>query len=354
MSLSEEQQARRRTGIGASEAGVCAGLSSYMDPMMLWLQKKGLLVRPQTPEQRLGHLLEPVVDTLYRERFPGICTFGGDVTLRHKDIPWALATPDRFCAEGRPGSLRVDEQGVLLFCDADYIAQYKSARHVDAHEWGPEGTDEVPLGYFAQVQWEMAVSGMKRCDLAALVAGSDFRVYRIAFSDEVFGSLLEVNARFWHDHVLADVPPPFDGREGSDIYLRQRFPQEKKGEVLRADRTCEDIAERLRVLRAESRSLEAEKSLLEQRLCSMMGEAEAVVGDRFRFTWKKQAGRVAWKGACEDALDIAGRARVQLAAGRAPEAEVTLQGLEGLRDRSTSAPQRVLRATFKGEPEEST
>ncbi len=352
MSLTDAQLARRRTGISASEAGVVSGLSTYVDPMMLYMLKRGLLERPQTPEQRLGHLLEPVVDALYRDRNPGTNTFGGDVTLRHPAIDWALATPDRFCAVGRPGSLSADEQGRLVACDADHIAQYKSARRHEAHEWGPEGTDEVPLGYFAQVQWEMAVTGMRRCDLAVLVAGSEFVVYRIAFNEEVFGALLEVNARFWHDHVLAGVPPAFDGREGSDLYLRHAFPSERRGEVLKADATCQQIAERLRVLRAESKATDAEKSLLEQRLCSMMGEAEAIAGDTFRFTWRKQAGRVAWKGACQDALDLGERARAQLAAGQAQAAQETLAGLDGLRERSTSAPQRVFRATYKGEPEE--
>lgn len=353
--LTDAQLAMRRTGIGASECGVVLGLSSYVDPLTLYLQKRGLLVRKQTPEQRLGHLLEPVVDALYQDRFPGVDTLPCSVTLRHPEHPWVLATPDRFCATERRPEVVVDrERGCLSLgeCHFDHIAQYKSARRPEAQDWGPEGTDEVPLGYFAQVQWEMAVTGQSRCDLAVLVAGSELRVYRIDFSPTVFARLFEANATFWHDHVLAGRPPELDGGKGGDALLRLLHPKEKPKLVLQANEEATALFAALREAKAQAKVAQKAVSLANQRICALMGEAERLNGEGFYATWKTQRGRVGWKPAAEDAIDLLDRARTQLKAGLIEPALATLDGQDGLRERNAGAPARAFRTTFAGEESE--
>ncbi len=145
------------------------------------------------------------------------------------------------------------------------------------------------------------------------------------------------------------TPPPFDGKAGGYAYLKHLHPKETAKLALKATPEVAALFATVRAAKVEIKRVDGIKSQAEQEICAVMGPAEKLGGEGFTATWKTQAGRVAWKAAADEAIDLGDRARTQLAAGRAQDALLTLEGLDGLRERSAGAPARAFRTYFTGD-----
>lgn len=289
--LTDAQKAVRRGGLGSSDIGAVAGLSPYARPIDVWLVKRGLAEVPETAPMRLGTALEPVIAGLYaREHLapreilaaPGDVWHGTtDGTLAHPAEPWALATPDRVVCAGTM------EIGIARLVEIKSVG-WRSARH-----WGTEH-DDVPAWYRAQIAWQMAVTGVGTCDLAALIGGEELRVYRIERDAELEAMLLDVGRAFWR-RVERGEEPPVDESESWRRHLEARFPRAAAG-LLTATREAEEIAARLADARARRAAAEADEERAANELRAAIGDAEGIAGDGWRATWKAPAkGTPAWK-----------------------------------------------------------
>lgn len=227
----QEWLALRKTGIGGSDAAIVAGLSGFETALGLYLVKTGDIEPDSDSEQneamRWGHLLEDVVAEEYSRR-TGNKIRRNNRMLRSKQWPFMLANLDREIV-GEPR---------LLEC--------KTARF-GGPEWGPSGTDQVPEAYLIQCQHYLAVTNKREIDLAVLIGGQDFRVYRIARNESLINSLILIEEQFWNQ-VKQGVPPEPDyshpktgellaklypGTDGSVI----RFPEET-AHWLHVEREC--------------------------------------------------------------------------------------------------------------------
>jgi predicted phage-related endonuclease len=141
---------------------------------------------------------------------------------------------------------------------------------------------------------------LARWDVAVLIAGNDFRSYRVDRNEERELELLEAGLRFWTDHILPDHPPPVDGSDASRRYLQSLMPSRPR--IVPAPVEAERLGRRLLELRATSKQADAERSLLENQLCELLtaAAADGFAGDWGRFTWRQERGRVAWKNVAED------------------------------------------------------
>jgi putative phage-type endonuclease len=335
--LTDEQKAMRRTGIGASECAVAVGLSDYQDPMQLYLRKLGLTEGPDDELLRIGHLMEPVIETLYRERYPAVYTWGGDKTLRHPEHPRVLATPDRWCG-GFPAAGE-DPVGV-------YILQMKNCRPEQRRHWGREGTDEIPHGYFCQVQWEMAVAGVARCDVAAFFGGTELRVYSVAYDEEIFSQLLEANRSFWFGHVVPQIPPPIDGGDGAWEYLKAKFPKPDPGLTIEADDALERLAAQLKEAKFHAKLWSDKADRAEAEICLKMGKAEVLKGKRFRATWRSQDGKISWKGAYDAVQERLAAALESIRSGNPGDATQILLRTGDIPEQHRGNPSRKFTPTF--------
>ena len=261
LGLSEKQQLLRMTGVGASEVWdvLNGGIVTYARKVGEAEPFEGNSLT------EFGHRIERVIAEAYAERHPGIRVFTPG-TLRHPKHEWALATLDRVVAPpgiGRPGRAQWIEGleiKVSFFSDADY----------------GEGADEVPEKYAVQVQWQMEVADLEQVTLVALVRG-DYREYPIQRDREMGAMLLEVVGRFWHDHVLARVPPPADGSKAYTDFLRRRYPAET-GPVLTPSPEALDVVARLRAAQAESKRAGQAEELVKQQLLQLLGGAAGFEG----------------------------------------------------------------------------
>jgi putative phage-type endonuclease len=98
--LTDEQKERRKHSIGGSDSPVICGISPFMTPRDLWLEKKGLLPeRPETPAMKRGTRMESVAAEMFMEK-TGIELVTVDQQLIHPDLPWWSGHVDRTTTDG--------------------------------------------------------------------------------------------------------------------------------------------------------------------------------------------------------------------------------------------------------------
>lgn len=141
--------------MSASKIAAVAGLSPYESRFSLWHRMAGHLADEQTDAHRRGHYLEPAIRNWFADQHPEwAVTLTG--TWAHECAPWMTASPD----------------GLV---DGAELLEIKTAADPDG--WGKPGTDEIPVGYRAQVQWQLLVTGAKRCHVAVLLPYLSFAEY---------------------------------------------------------------------------------------------------------------------------------------------------------------------------------
>lgn len=280
MSLTEKQLEMRKTGIGASEIAALAGLSRWATPIQIFESKATDYRQEETLPMELGNLFEEPVAKLYAKRTGLHVRKSG--TLRHRDLTFALATPDRLVFK---------EPGLQSVGDADRLLQIKTTAHRD--EWGEPGTDEIPEDHLAQVIWELGVTERQRCDVAVLFTGwrKEFELYRVDYDPAFFGRLYEIAAQFMAEHVLAGKPPPPDASEQYAKFLGRRFPTDALAEIREGTPELADLAKRLESIMAQATAIETEQKQIENVVKTFIGDATGVQVDGYAkpFTWKSNA-----------------------------------------------------------------
>jgi len=181
----------RKGGIGASEAAAACGVSPWSSPAELWARKTGLLPDVEDNDaMRMGRKLEPVVLDEYRERTGYALRYPFPLCLSTRH-PFMFATPD---AETESG---------------DRLVEAKVTTFRRVHEFGDEGTDDVPPDYLLQCQHQMAVTGHDRVDLAVLVDGRTLRVFHVERHQQLIDRMVAFEAALWR-HVEGNTEPALD------------------------------------------------------------------------------------------------------------------------------------------------
>ncbi|MFD7616620.1 YqaJ viral recombinase family protein [Streptomyces sp. NPDC059802] len=194
----EWEQARAGLCITATEIAVVMGLSPWASRFSLWHKKAGLPTPPfeTNPAVEWGNRLEPVVAQKFADEHPEIelRTTG---TWRHRDREWQRATPDRIAQ--------------------DRLVEVKTSPFGDG--WGPAGSDEIPIYYRCQVQWQLDTLGLDVCHVALLVSGHDYREYVIEY-DETDAEVMRGAAERFLDDVRQGNRPPIDGADATYQTIR--------------------------------------------------------------------------------------------------------------------------------------
>lgn len=198
----------RQLGIGSSDASVVLGLSPYKSPLALWLEKTRQKEAEDISEKEAvfwGTTLEAIVADVYGKR-TGSSVRRINAMLQHPRYPFMLANLDRVVHHPTDG------QGIL---------EVKTAGFRSAHLW-EEG---VPEGYQCQVLHQLAVTGKPWADVAVLIGGQDFRVYRLFRDEEKIDALIRMESQFWHG-VENGIAPLADETESSKEALSYLYPSD--------------------------------------------------------------------------------------------------------------------------------
>jgi putative phage-type endonuclease len=188
-------QVDRRTFLGSSDMAAVLGLSPWKTPLEVYFEKIGEEPPPPDPEKeklfRRGKRLEPVVvSMLIEER-------GLNIIARNK----------RY----------TDPEYPFMACEVDAEAldtgehvnvECKTAHLFTSWKYGEEGTDEIPVEYGAQAMYALMITGRSRCIFGVLFGADNLVTYEVKRDEETIAAMRARAVRFWHDHVLARVPPP--------------------------------------------------------------------------------------------------------------------------------------------------
>jgi putative phage-type endonuclease len=242
----------RQAGIGASEIAAVAGIDHYRSPLDVYLAKVNGKKTEDNQYMSWGRRLESIIVQAYEDE-TGRATRPSEPSIIYSQ-EWdrALCTPDRLVDGGR-----------LLEC--------KSSR--SDYGWGPVGTEEIPPSYYAQVQWQLFCCrhlGFDVADVAALIGGSDFRIYEIAVNREFQLELLAKAQEFW-DRVERREPP-IDSR--SSLKSIENLYQPSQGIEATLGDEAATLVDQYESIGDEIRSLESKKEELRAAMIVTMKDAQ--------------------------------------------------------------------------------
>ncbi len=181
--------ALRSRSVGSSEIATVVGLNRYQTPLQLWMQKTGRVAPvADNDSMRLGRLMESFIGEKFG-RDSGLSVRAADVLLAHPVHEQFTASPD-FWVDA-DSSLR------LLEC--------KNVSYRRASEWAD---GDCPDHAQAQLQWQLAVSGLFEGYVAGLVGAQVYEFHQRHFvADPVVADRLFTAAHEFLQFVKSDTPP---------------------------------------------------------------------------------------------------------------------------------------------------
>lgn len=255
----------RRKGIGSSDAAAVAGLDPYKSPLAVYLEKVGEVTDDEQSEAAYwGLRLEDVLAEEYRRR-TGRRVRRRNAILQHPDYPWMLANLDREIV-GEPGLLEIKTTSAYL-----------------RDQWGE---DKAPDKYVLQCQHQMAVTGRQWADLAVLIGGQEFRIVRVHRDEDLIQTLIDIERRFWEEHVVPRIPPEPDGHDVDMRVLASLYPESDPDSIVALPNDAEQLIRQYEDAKAAEAQWAEVRQQAEARLKAMLGNSEVgLCGDR-RVVWK--------------------------------------------------------------------
>ena len=263
----------RKNGIGSSDAAAAVGLNPYKSQLELWMEKTGRdagLPKPDPNDDASpmywGTLLEVFVAAHYTKK-SGNRIRKVNAVLQHPEHAWMLANLDREVT----GATDVQ------------ILECKTAGMNGSKLW----REGVPEYVQLQVLHQLAVTGKQTADVAVLICGNEFKIYRIERDETMIARLIDLEAKFWN-YVESDTAPPADGSDSAATALQALYPQDD-GEILDLSDDvgmCAAFADLISV-RASMAEQEKLEATLKQSIQQRMGNASKAVFEGGEVSWKR-------------------------------------------------------------------
>ncbi len=261
----EEWLAARRHHVTATDIAAILGVHPYVSPRLVYLDKRGELPeQAETDAMWLGTYLEDTVAKRFAQEM-------GKEPVRavlevKKDEPLFAATCDFLVGD-------------------DELLECKTAGAWAANNFGIEGTDDVPVQYLCQAQWQLFVTGRKVCHLWVLrFSPTRFGRYVIKADPKLHTTMAHQARKWWNEHIVQGCPPPLSGAECDTRYVEQKAPL-ADGSIIAASEDIEDACAELGNVRQELAQVEARKAALENQIKDFMGEAQVLKTSSGDFKW---------------------------------------------------------------------
>ena len=274
MTNKQEWLEERKTYIGGSDLGSILGINNFRTELDVYFEKTSEGVVEDTAGEAAywGTVLEDVVAQEYAKR-TGFKIEKPAGLIRHSEYPFIACNLDYWA---------IDDEG------NSHILECKTANQMKVTCWGEEGTNQIPESYLYQVAYYAAITGITRVDIAVLIGGQDFRIYRYDKDEIMESKLIRVAKKFWNNHVLAGVPPkPRTQEDAAKLYPKAN------GLEVRADDIVLTKVQVLQDLKAREKTLAEEIKELQLYIKNYMQDGELLVGEEGECyaTWKNTTGR---------------------------------------------------------------
>lgn len=275
----------RRRGIFSTDTAAILGLSRYGSAMSVYRAKVGEAApREVGLAAWMGLRLEPFVSELYAAA-TGSRLRADNQAHFHPEYRWLGAHLDRRVV-GDPG----------------LIVELKTRG--STRGWGEDGSADVPVDVWTQVQHQLFVVGGRECHVATMFSNSSFRVYRILPDHDTFREKIVPDLeRFWFGNVQAHVPPLLTGADVDTEFVRS-LDGGDSGFVRPATPEQEQVVAQYLIARYNRAQAEyAEQGLRNIILNDFIGaDADGIRGAFGTITWKRTADwtKYDWKAIAAD------------------------------------------------------
>ena len=265
----------RRQHLTSTAMAAVAGVSKYETPLHVFRRFFNHLPVEENKYMRWGRLLQGVIAAEY-ERITSTQLVPAPPfdLMVHDTEPWAASSFDYFLGD-------------------DTVVEIKTGSEMSG-DWGLSGTDEVPSQYIIQAEWQLAISGRVKCEIAAFLRDTcDLRIYPIQRDEEVIRHLLTIGADFWKQSIEARVPPPPDFKhpETADLLKDMYGVQDI---VIDLTAEADAIMDEYFKLRDQEQDLEKEVEGKKNELLSLVGEASVATVPSGRNIRRKKVKRSAY------------------------------------------------------------
>lgn len=256
----------RTTRLGSGDIAAVLGVHPTRTALDVYMAKRGLVEEtPEDARMHWGKRLEGAILEEYRERhrIPADKWLSPCGTMAGAQA-WITATPDAIVC---------DVDGV----DWQHGVEAKTAGLDQRERWGESGTDAVPIYYAAQCHWLMIVTGLPWWDLPVLIAGNEYREYRLDADPALHAQILLKAGVFWHEHVLAGVHPPFVDPFSASRFLAARYPTHDDVTVQLADPDTEALFREYEATCMDLKNIELRKAEIEVQFKERIGEHREIL-----------------------------------------------------------------------------
>jgi hypothetical protein len=280
--VAEERQewllSRGRT-IGGSSVGAIIGVNHYASPASVYdgLWNPSTRQDPTAAGRRRmdrGHLMEPVIATIYSEETERSLRGDGRTRSQHPRLPYVHATPDRIIHVGGFQGMRIagtPPQGEAAGCLGDGVWECKCLGTNTFTETLQRGIDP---SYYAQIQLYIDTFDLEWGSFAIFNA-EEWRLYWFdVIKNERFIVRMQNRVRhFWEAHVLTRRRP-----ESTDqiVTAEPLMPPPHLG----AEAVVMDADESFVTLFAQLRAAHEQRKLANDRYDGLVETAKRLMGER--------------------------------------------------------------------------
>lgn len=285
----EEWLQYRLQGIGGSDAAALIRLpdggyaNPYKSPIIVYMEKTGQYEQEVGEPAYWGNRLESIVADEFKIRYEA------ELSENHPEFN---EQPQGVRVQRRNAIFAHDEHDFmranvdrLIFCPVRGrgLLECKTANQYLADEW--KG-DDVPDQYYVQAQHYLEVMDLEYAYIAVLIGGQKYKHYHIERNRDFGQSLIEIQRRFWHDHVLAGVQPPIDGFKHTSEMYKTMYPDSEEGTTLELPSTFVQLVEERESFKLLKEQHEERQKACENQIKDAMKETEIAFAGPHKITWK--------------------------------------------------------------------
>jgi len=265
--------AARRTGITGTDVAAILGMSSYKSALGVYLDKLGEIEDDGASEAaEWGLRLEPAIAEKFQASHSELSVLPSPGVLANRDRRWQVVNVDRLAI--RAGEPR------------PRVVEIKTSNQWLSGEWDHEA-ELAPASALLQTHHEMAVTGANRAHLVALIGGQHYVEFLIDRDEEMVERLAEVEGKFWHDHVLARVPPPIDGSKVTSDLLGRLYEVEPESVAVLDPAEFLPLRDAYREAKAAEKAAAERTTAVANQLKALLGPKEiGVLDGQPVVTWK--------------------------------------------------------------------